>query len=71
MPDLEDAAWVTANSCWTCQPRRQTPVAHYRDRKAAFTVDEADDPLLDTWPFLLIVRTGRIVTAHTLTLRTG
>ena len=48
-----------------------TRVAHYRDRKAAFTVDEADDPLLNTWPFLLIARTGRIVTAHTPTLRTG
>ena len=48
-----------------------TPVAHYRDRKAAFTVDEADDPLLNTWPFLLIARTGRIVTAHTPTLQTG
>jgi hypothetical protein len=41
-----------------------TPVAYYRDRKAAFTVDKADDPLLVTWPFLLIARTGRIVTAH-------
>ena len=48
-----------------------TWVAHYRDRKAAFTVDEADDPLLNTWPFLLIARTGRIVTAHILTLETG
>jgi hypothetical protein len=26
-------------------------------------VDEADDPLLEPWPFLLIARTGRIVTA--------
>ena len=48
-----------------------TPVAYHRDRKAAFTVDEADDPLLVTWPFLLIARTGRIVTAHMLTLETG
>jgi hypothetical protein len=39
--------------------------------KAAFSVDEADDPLLDSWPFLLIVRTGRVVTTHTLTLRRG
>ena len=23
-----------------------------------------DDPLCETWPFLLIVRTGRIVTSH-------
>ena len=39
-------------------------IANHRDRKAAFTVDEPDDPLLETWPFLLIVPTGRIVTAH-------
>ena len=25
--------------------------------EAAFTVNKADDPLLDSWPFLLIVRT--------------
>lgn len=31
--------------------------------EATLTVDEANDPLLDSWPFLLIVRTGRIVTA--------
>ena len=42
-----------------------TRVSNHRDREAAFTVDEADDPLLDTWPFLLIVRTGWIFTAHT------
>ncbi len=35
-----------------------------RTAKAAFPVDEADDPLLKTWPFLLIVRTDRIFTAH-------
>jgi hypothetical protein len=34
-------------------------------------VNEPDDPLLDAWPFLLIVRTGRIVTAHTQTLQRG
>ena len=39
-------------------------VAHHRDRESAFAVDEADDPLLDTWPFLLIVRTERIFTDH-------
>ena len=39
-----------------------------RNAEAAFTVDEADDPLLDPWPFLLIARTGRIFTAHVLTL---
>ncbi len=48
-----------------------TRVAYHRDREAALTVDEADDPLLDTWPFLLIVRTGRIFTAHRRTLGTG
>ena len=38
------------------------------DTEAAFSVDEADDPLLDTWSFLLIVRTGRIFTAHVFNL---
>ena len=42
-----------------------------RDRKASLAVDEADGPLLSTWPFLLIVRTERIFTAHDHTLRTG
>jgi len=39
--------------------------------ETTFSVDEADDPLLESWPFLLIVRTGRIVTAHALTLLIG
>jgi hypothetical protein len=30
--------------------------------KTAFSVDEADDPLLNSWPFLLIVRTEHIFT---------
>ena len=37
-------------------------IAEDWNAEAAFAVDEADDPLCDTWPFLLIVRTGRIVT---------
>ena len=46
-------------------PAEPTPgVPDHRDREAPFAVDEADDPLLSTWPFLLIDRTGRIVTAH-------
>jgi hypothetical protein len=50
-------------------PAEEAPgIAHDRDREAAFAVDEADDPLLETWPFLLIARTGRIVTAHGRTL---
>ncbi len=28
------------------------------------TVNEADGPLLNTWSFLLIVRTARVVTGH-------
>jgi hypothetical protein len=40
-------------------------------REATFAVDEADGPLLDAWPFLLIDRTGRIFTAHVGTLRRG
>jgi hypothetical protein len=35
-----------------------------RNTEATFAVDEADDPLRETWPFLLIVRTGRIFTSH-------
>ncbi len=46
-------------------------IAHHADREAAFTVDEADDPLLDTWSFLLIVRTGRIVTDHATSIPEG
>ena len=46
-------------------------VANYRDRETALAVDEADSPLLDPWPFLLIARTGRIFTAHAPTLKTG
>ena len=50
-------------------PAESAPrVANHGDRKTALTVDEADDPLLDTWPFLLIVRTGWIFTAHGPTL---
>ena len=44
-------------------------VLHHRDREAALAVDEADDPLREPWPFLLIARTGRIFTAHAGTLR--
>ena len=46
-------------------------VSKNRNTEAALTVDEADDPLLDTWPFLLIVRTCRIVTDHAPTVATG
>ena len=41
-------------------------VAHHTDRETAFTVDKADDPLLESWSFLLIVRTTRVVTGHIL-----
>jgi hypothetical protein len=34
-----------------------------RHREATFSVNEPDDPLLEAWPFLLIVRTGHIVTS--------
>ena len=47
-------------------PVRRAPI--YRYAEAAFAVDEADDPLLDSWPFLLIARTRRIVTTHDRTL---
>ncbi len=53
-------------------PAEEAPgIAHDRDRETAFAVDEADDPLLEPWPFLLIARTGRIVTAHARTLLRG
>ena len=42
-----------------------------RQTEAAFAVDEADDPLLDSWPFLLIARTGRIFTGHVPTIPGG
>ena len=45
-------------------PETTTAVPEDRNTEAAFAVDEADDPLLESWPFLLIGRTGRIVTAH-------
>ena len=53
-------------------PAEEAPgVAHHRDRETAFAVDEADDPLLEPWPFLLIARTGRVVTGHARTLQRG
>lgn len=42
-----------------------------RNAEASFAVDEADSPLLESWPFLLIFRTGRIVTDHASTLIGG
>ena len=42
-----------------------------RNTEAAFAVNEADDPLRESWPFLLIVRTGRIITINACTLGTG
>jgi hypothetical protein len=51
-------------------PAEEAPaVSHHRDREAALAVNEPDDPLLDAWPFLLIARTGRIVTVHRQTLQ--
>jgi hypothetical protein len=47
------------------------PVSEDRNAEASFTVDEADDPLLDPRPFLLIVRTRRFVTRHVPTILGG
>ena len=44
-----------------------TRVAHDGYREAAFSVDEADGPLLYFRPFLLIDRTGWIVTLSSTT----
>ena len=53
-------------------PAESTPrVANHGYREATLAVDEADGPLLDAWPFLLIARTGRVVTGHGRTLREG
>jgi len=46
-------------------------IAEDRNAEAAFAVDEADDPLLDSWPFLLIARTRQIVTNHVHTIPRG
>ena len=52
-----------------CEPRLHLPTQRHRlislnwATEAPFSVDEADDPLLYTWPFLLIARTDRFVTA--------
>jgi hypothetical protein len=35
-----------------------------RDIFSGLSSNEVDDPLHGYWPFLLIVRTGRFVTAH-------
>ena len=48
-----------------------TLVALDRTAEATFSVDEADDPLLYPWSFLLIVRTDRILTDHVITLEMG
>ena len=41
----------------------RAPLPKDRHREAAFSVYEPDDPLLEAWPFLLIDRTGHIVTS--------
>ena len=46
-------------------------IADHRNGEATFSVGEADDPLLYSWPFLLIVRTERIFTAHAPPYETG
>jgi hypothetical protein len=45
-------------------PQSHHSIAMNGTAKTAFSVDEADDPLLNSWPFLLIVRTGHIFTEH-------
>jgi hypothetical protein len=41
----------------------RTPLPENRNGEAALAVDEPDDPLLESWPFLLIDRTGHVVTS--------
>jgi hypothetical protein len=40
-----------------------TRLPENRHREAALAVDKPDDPLLESWPFLLIDRTGHVVTS--------
>ena len=60
-----------------CESRLHHPpdpharIAMDRKAEAALAVYEADDPLLESWPFLLIARTGRIVTSHVPTIPGG
>ncbi len=67
----------TSLSLHDYEPRLHLPSAGHAfvpldwTAETTFTVDEADDPLLESWPFLLIVRTERIFTAHVLTLLIG
>ena len=44
-------------------------VLHHEIETQPLAVDEADDPLVESWPFLLIDRTSRIFTVHVWTLR--
>jgi len=44
------------------QPHEAVPLDGTTE--AALSVDKADDPLLDSRPFLLIARTRRIITEH-------
>jgi hypothetical protein len=48
----------------TLPSQRHLSIPLDRTAETAFPVDEADDPLLDSWPFLLIVRSSHFVTAH-------
>jgi hypothetical protein len=58
-----------------CECRLNLPTSATRviskdwNTEAAFAVDKADDPLRETWPFLLIVRTGWLFTIHARTLK--
>src|SRR3954447_7447262 len=60
---LDDAAWVTATRAEPASRTDTRGLAPPRSR-STFAVDEAADPLLSMSTFLLIDRTGRIVTAH-------
>ena len=55
----------------TAPKRLLQSVPDDRNTGAAFAVDKADDPLREIWPFLLIVRTGRIVTGRAGTQEAG
>ena len=55
----------------TLPSERHLSIPLDRTAEAAFSVGEADDPLLESWPFLLIARTDRIFTTHVVTQSNG
>ena len=72
LQNVDTAFALNDKELWLHLPATTHPaVLLDRAAETAFTVDEADDPLLEFWPFLLIARTRRIVTNHEPTIPRG